>query len=72
MRTHPSNPVDRRAFLKSAGATAGSLLILPGGVLCGQEQKPSSKLNVAFIGMGGVIDESNTAVRLCADWLRQR
>ena len=25
-----------------------------------------------FIGMGGVIDEANTAVRLCADWLRQR
>lgn len=26
----------------------------------------------AFIGMGGVIDEANTAVRLCADWLRRR
>lgn len=26
----------------------------------------------AFIGMGGVIEEANTAVRLCADWLRQR
>ena len=25
-----------------------------------------------FLGMGGVIDEANTAVRLCADWLRQR
>ena len=25
-----------------------------------------------FIGMGGVIEEANTAVRLCADWLRQR
>jgi acetyl esterase len=24
-----------------------------------------------FIGMGGVIDEANTAVRLCADWLRR-
>lgn len=23
-----------------------------------------------FLGMGGVIDEANTAVRLCADWLR--
>lgn len=26
----------------------------------------------AFIGMGGVIEEANTAVRLCADWLHQR
>lgn len=25
-----------------------------------------------FIGMGGVIEEANTAVRACADWLRQR
>ena len=25
-----------------------------------------------FIGMGGVIDEANTAVRLCADWLRHQ
>lgn len=24
-----------------------------------------------FIGMGGVIDEANTAVRLCADWLKR-
>lgn len=24
-----------------------------------------------FLGMGGVIDEANTAVRLCADWLRR-
>jgi acetyl esterase len=25
-----------------------------------------------FIGMGGVIDEANTAVRWCADWLRRQ
>lgn len=25
-----------------------------------------------FLGMGGVIDEANTAVRLCADWLKQQ
>ena len=24
-----------------------------------------------FLGMGGVIDEANTAVRLCADWLKR-
>ena len=25
-----------------------------------------------FLGMGGVIDEANTAVRLCADWLKRQ
>lgn len=25
-----------------------------------------------FLGMGGVIDEANTAVQLCADWLRRQ
>jgi len=55
MNTSASKLVERRTFLKSAGSAAGSLLILPSGVLCGQEPKPASRLNVAFIGMGGQI-----------------
>ncbi len=46
---HPH--VTRRTFLKT-GTAAGSLLILPGGMLRGQERKPGARLNVAFIGMG--------------------
>jgi hypothetical protein len=45
----------RRSFLKTAGTTAGSLLIMPSGWLRGQGPKPSGKLNVGFIGMGGQI-----------------
>ncbi len=55
MKTDPVIPVTRRALLKTAGTAAGSLLILPGGVVRGQEKKPNGKLNVAFIGMGGQI-----------------
>ena len=55
MKTNPVGSVTRRALLKTAGTAAGSLLILPGGVLRGQEKKPNAKLNVAFIGMGGQI-----------------
>ena len=47
--------VTRRGLLKTAGTAAGSLLLLPGGVLRGQGLKPGGKLNVAFIGMGGQI-----------------
>jgi len=54
MKSIPANTLTRRSLLKSAGA-AGSLLILPGGVLRGQEKKPNAKLNVAFVGMGGQI-----------------
>lgn len=45
----------RRRLIASAGSAAGSLLVLPSGSLRGQERKPSGKLNVAFIGMGGQI-----------------
>ena len=47
--------VSRRGLLKTAGTAAGSLLLLPSGVLRGQGLKPGGKLNVAFIGMGGQI-----------------
>ena len=51
MKTDSVTPVTRRAFLKT-GTAAGSLMILPGGMLRGQERKPGARLNVAFIGMG--------------------
>ena len=47
--------VTRRTFLKTTGVSAGSLLMLPGGMLRGQDRKPGDKLNVAFIGMGNQI-----------------
>lgn len=43
----------RRRFVRSAGS-AGSLLILPGGIVRGKDN-PANKLDVAFIGMGGQI-----------------
>lgn len=49
-----TRPITRRTILKTAGTAAGSLLILRGGLLRGQE-KSAAKLNVAFIGMGGQI-----------------
>jgi predicted dehydrogenase len=49
------DPVSRRTFLKTAGVATGGLLVLPGGVLRGQDRKPGAKLNVAFIGMGNQI-----------------
>lgn len=55
MNPKSHTPLTRRSLLKTASTAAGSLLILPGGVLCGQEKKPGGKLNVAFIGMGGQI-----------------
>ncbi|MEI6534501.1 MAG: Gfo/Idh/MocA family oxidoreductase, partial [Verrucomicrobiaceae bacterium] len=54
MKKASPGSVTRRTFLKS-GTAAGSLLILPSGVLRGQDQKPSGRLNVAFIGMGNQI-----------------
>lgn len=45
-------PFTRRSFIKTTGASAASLCILPSGLLRGQERKPGEKLNVAFIGMG--------------------
>ena len=54
MKTDSNSTVTRRAFVKT-GTAAASLLILPSGVLRGQERKPGGKLNVAFIGMGGQI-----------------
>ena len=47
-----SAPSTRRRFLKNT-ATSAPLLILPSGTLRGEDRKPNSKLNVAFIGMGG-------------------
>lgn len=55
MRTDAKLRITRRAVIKAAGTAAGSLLILPGGVLRGQEKKPNAKLQVAFIGMGNQI-----------------
>ncbi|MCB1097716.1 MAG: Gfo/Idh/MocA family oxidoreductase [Verrucomicrobiae bacterium] len=51
MKNTLPSPLSRRTFLKSAG----SMLILPSGIVRGQEPKPSAKLNVAAIGMGGQI-----------------
>jgi hypothetical protein len=64
--------VTRRTILKTAGTAAGSLLILPGGVLRGQERS-AAKLNVAFIGMGGqiqghvgrILELGHNAVAMC-------
>jgi predicted dehydrogenase len=46
-----SLPTSRRRFLKQASGSAG-LLILPSGVLSGQES-PNNKLNIGLIGTGG-------------------
>jgi predicted dehydrogenase len=45
-------PLNRRQFLKSASATGAGLLILKSGTLFGQG-RPSSKLNIALIGVWG-------------------
>ena len=44
--------IDRRQFLKSTATTGIGLVILPSGVLSGQNA-PSNKLNVALIGVWG-------------------
>lgn len=48
----PSNPMQRRQFLKSTAAAGAGFLILPSGVLRGANA-PSNKLNVALIGAWG-------------------
>ena len=53
--TNQAIPVTRRSFLTTAGTATASLLIVPSGVLRGQQRKPGDKLNVAFIGMGNQI-----------------
>ena len=55
MKSPASPALSRRSLLKTAGSAAGSLLILPAGVLRGQEKKPGAKLNICFIGMVGQI-----------------
>lgn len=67
----PAPGPNRRTLLKAAAA--GSWLILPGGTLYGQSRKPSARLNIAFIGMGGqiqghvsrVIELGHTVAALC-------
>ena len=44
--------MNRRGFLGSAARVGGGLLILPSGIVTGQNV-PSSKLNIALIGVGG-------------------
>ena len=44
----------RRTFLARAGAAVASTFILP-GFSVGQEDSPTSKLNIAFVGSGGWI-----------------
>lgn len=51
----PRRQLSRRGFLRNTGATAGSLLILPGKSVRGQDPGSTRKLNVAAIGMGGQI-----------------
>ena len=48
----PTPAVSRRQFLKSTAVAGAGLTILPSGVLAGPDA-PSSKLNVALIGVGG-------------------
>ena len=47
-----ASPQNRRQFLKSASATGAGLLILPSTTLFGAAT-PSTKLNVALIGVWG-------------------
>ena len=47
-----SGKVNRRDFLKGVAATGAGLVILPSGVLSGQNA-PSNKLNIALIGAYG-------------------
>jgi len=47
-----NNNIKRRDFLKGAAATGAGLIILPSGVLSGQNA-PSNKLNIALIGAYG-------------------
>lgn len=50
----PASAVSRRQFLRTSGVVAGSFLIVPASVLArGAEAPPSSKLNLAGIGIGG-------------------
>jgi predicted dehydrogenase len=51
MKSESIPSVTRRSFVKT-GTAAASMLILPGGIVRGQDPKPGGKLNVAFIGMG--------------------
>jgi len=57
MRTTHSKPgLNRRRFLQQSVACAAGLSIVPRHVLGGQgqqDQAPSEKLNLAFIGAGG-------------------
>ncbi len=48
----PPASVSRRRFLTTAATGAAGLVILPSGVLSGQDA-PSNKLNVALIGTWG-------------------
>ena len=70
------NKISRRAFLgTTAGATAG-LTIIPSYTVAGLGHKaPSDKLNIAFVGIGGMGNsnlrnlETENIVGLCdVDW----
>lgn len=73
---HPKNSLSRRSFISSTAVAAGAFTILPGHVIAGLgHPAPSSKLNIAGIGVGGYgyrnlkNMETENIVALCdVDW----
>ena len=59
MSTHPRSAVSRRKFIRQSALTAGGFLILPRHVLGRGFIAPSDKLNIAGIGVGGMIMGGN-------------
>lgn len=54
----------RRVFLRSAGAIAGGIAVVPRHVIAGSGQTaPGEKLNIAGIGIGGIGKDDLEAVR---------
>jgi predicted dehydrogenase len=62
----------RRKFLRTAGATAATVMIVPRHVVAGGANPPSERLNIAGIGVGGMgasdigaVAGDNNIVALC-------
>ena len=70
MKQNTNRPLPRRSFLKASAAVGTGWLILPSGVLRG-EDAPSNKLNIGMIGTWGRADAhfgsvaSENVVALC-------
>lgn len=52
MKKHRTHAINRRRFLRRAGAGVALFNILPGRLLVGAEDSPNAKLNLAGIGIG--------------------